>query len=204
MEEFQEIYLSGGKIEFEKGPKGGVSIGYHHSNPWQMAVFQVCVSFEGKVLDIVPFTGMGPMPPYPQPSLLAWVISDRHGMFGSFCRNCQSYFRIDMYPGDTICPYCGHLDKSINFLTENQLQYIAAFCKSFIEAHNGDNDVILDLDKLAEELPENRPKWLYSEEQQQNSYTCAKCKRKYDILGEYGLCPSCGASNLFKGSPIKG
>ncbi len=98
--------------------------------------------------------------------------------------------------GDHFCPYCGHTGKGICFLTDNQLKYIAVFCNSFIEAHEGDNDVILDLDKLSQELPENKPKWLYSEEKQQNSYSCGHCKTKYDILGEYGLCPHCGKPNV--------
>lgn len=196
MEEFQEIYLSGGTIEFKKGPEGGVSMGYRGANPWPMCMFQVCVSFEGKVLDTVPFGGIGQVIPFPQPSLLAWVLSDRHGMFGRRCPKCQSYFRTDACPGDRFCPYCGYSGRSIHFLTNNQLKYIAAFCNSFLEAHDRDHDVILDLDKLAEELPENRPQWLYSEEQQQNSYECGSCKTKYDILGEYGLCPHCGTSNV--------
>lgn len=197
MEEFQEIYLSGGKIEFKKGKNGGVSIGYKGSNPWAMAMFQVCVSFDGVVLDIVPFTGLGqPMPPYPQPSLLAWLISDRLGMFGCRCPNCKSYFRIDMYLSNIYCPHCGEISKGTQFLTENQLKYVHAFCNAFIDAYEGDEDVTLDLDRLNDELPENKPKWLYSEETQQNNYKCLGCKRKYNILGEYGLCPGCGKPNL--------
>ena len=196
MEEFQEIELSGGRIEFKKGPEGGVSIGHRSANPWPLSMFQVCVSFDGKILGTVPFGGIGQVIPYPQPSLLAWVISDRHGMFGRRCPKCQSYFRTDACPGDHFCPYCGHSGKSTHFLTSNQLKYIEKFCNSFIEAHDGDRDVILDLDNLAKELPENKPQWLYSEEMQQNSYRCAHCKTKYDILGEYGLCPQCGRPNL--------
>lgn len=202
MEEFQEIELSGGRIEFKKGREGGVSIGYRGANPWPTSMFQVCVSFDGKILGTVPFGGIGQVIPYPKPSLLAWVISDRHGMFGRRCPNCQSYFRTNVCPGDRFCPYCGHSGESEHFLTNNQLKYIEKFCNSFIEAHDGDSDVILDLDGLAKELPENRPQWLYSEETQQNSYHCAYCKTKYDILGEYGLCPQCGQPNLaavFKG-----
>jgi hypothetical protein len=117
-------------------------------------------------------------------------------MFGRGCPKCKSYFRTDSCPADKFCPYCGYKGASIDFLTDNQIKYIAAFCNSFIEAHDGDEDVILDLDKLAEELPENRPKWLYSEEQQQSSFTCSGCKAKYDILGEYALCPICGKGNF--------
>jgi hypothetical protein len=55
---------------------------------------------------------------------------------------------------------------------------------------------VLDLNKLKNELPNNKPEWLYSEESQQNSYRCPKCRTKFDILGEYGLCPHCAKSNL--------
>jgi len=198
MEEFEEIYLSGGVIEFKKDPKGGVSISHRGSNPWPMSMFQVCVSYEGKVLDTVPFGGIGQVIPYPQPSLLAWVLSDRHGMFGSRCPECKSYFRTNSCPGNKVCPYCGYRGKSIHFLTQNQLEYISKFCNSFIEAHEGDSDVILNLDELAKELPDNQPKWLYREEKQQNSYTCNSCAARFDILGEYGLCPICGKANFLE------
>ena len=126
-----------------------------------MSMFQVCVSYEGKILDTVPFGGIGQVIPYPQPSLLAWVLSDRHGMFGRQCPECKSYFRTNSCPRNNVCPYCGYRGKSIHFLTHNQLEYISKFCNSFIEAHKGDSDVILNLDELAKELPDNQPKWLY-------------------------------------------
>ena len=187
MREFREICLSGGVIEFTKGPEGGVAIGYKSSNPWPITMFQVCVSFDGEVLDTVPFGGIGQIIPYPKPSLLAWVLSDREGMFGRQCPECNSYFRINTCPGDEYCPYCGYNGKSINFLTPNQLQYIEKFCTSFIEAYEGESDVILNLDELEKQLPENKPNWLYSEEIQQNRYACSKCRSDFDILGEYGI-----------------
>jgi DNA-directed RNA polymerase subunit RPC12/RpoP len=195
MEEFEEIYLSGGTFEFKKGLNGGVSIGYKSSNPWPLSIFQVRVSYEGKVLDIVDFGGIGQVIPYPKPSLLAWVLSDRHGMFGRRCPDCESYFRTNSCGSDKVCPYCGYRGESIQFLTKNQLEYIGKLCNSFIEAHNGDEDVILNLDELAKELPENQPKWFYKEEKQQNSYSCSDCRTRFDILGEYGLCPKCGKAN---------
>jgi uncharacterized Zn finger protein (UPF0148 family) len=198
MNEFDEIYLSGGVIEFKKDPNGGVSIGYRGSNPWPMSMFQVCVSYQGRVLDTVPFGGIGQVIPYPQPSLIAWVLSDRHGMFGRRCPECKSYFRTSSCPGDKVCPYCGYRGGSMHFLTENQLDYIAKFCRSFIEANDGDSSVILNLDEVAKELPKNQPEWFYKEEKQQNSYACSGCRTKFDILGEYGLCPVCGKSNFLE------
>jgi uncharacterized Zn finger protein (UPF0148 family) len=198
MQDFEEIYLSGGIIEFKKGPGGGVAIEYRQSNPWPVSVFEVYVSYQGRVLDTVPMGGIGQVIPYPQPSMLAWVLSDRHGMFGRRCPECKTYFRTSSCPGDKFCPYCGYRGKSIHFLTQNQLDYIAKFCKSFIEAHSAESNVILNLDELAKELPENQAKWFYKEEKQQNSYACRSCKAKFDILGEYGLCPVCGKSNFLE------
>ena len=122
IEEFQEIELSGGRFEFKKGQQGGVSIRYEGANPYPTRMFQICVSFDGKILGTVPFGGIGQVIPYPQPSLLAWIISDRHGMFGRRCPKCESYFRTNSTPGDRFCPYCGHSDESAQFLTSNQLK----------------------------------------------------------------------------------
>lgn len=190
--EFQEIYLSGGRIEFKKEQNGSVSPTYEGSDPLPVRVFQVCVSYIGKIIDTVPFQAIY----YPQPSLIVLVLSDQHGMFGRHCPKCNSYYRTDVCPGDRYCVYCGFSAKSVNFLTQNQIKYIGAFCNSLIKASVGDNDIILDLDKLKTELPQNKPEWLYSEESQQNSYHCPKCRTKFDILGEYGLCPCCAKPNL--------
>jgi len=190
--EFQEIYLSGGRIEFKKQKDGSISITYQGSDPLPVSVFQICVSYTGEIIDTVPFQAIT----YPQPSFLVLVLSDQHGMFGRHCPKCNSYYRTDTCPGDRYCPYCGCSAKSINFLTQNQIRYIGAFCNSFIQAHDKGSDIILDLDKLKKELPQNKPEWLYSEESQQNSYRCPKCRTRYDILGEYGLCPHCVKSNL--------
>ncbi len=190
--EFQEIYLSGGKIEFKKEQNGSVSPTYEGSDPLPVRVFQICVSYTGKIIDTIPFQAIY----YPQPSLIALVLSDQHGMFGRHCPKCNSYYRTDVCPSDQYCAYCGFSAKSVNFLTQNQVKYIGAFCDSFIKARDGDSDIILDLDKLKTELPQNKPEWLYSEESQQNSYRCPKCRTEFDILGEYGLCPRCAKSNL--------
>lgn len=57
--------------------------------------------------------------------------------------------------------------------------------------------MVLDLDKIADGLPENRPGWAYNEERQQNTYVCkvAKCDTRYDVLGRYAGCPNCGYRN---------
>lgn len=189
--EFQEICLSGGKIEFKKDNSGIVSC-YQGSNPYPLRVFQVCVSYTGKIIDTVPFHAISS----PQPSLPVLVLSDQHGMFGRHCPKCDSYYRTDACPGDCHCAYCGFSAKSINFLTQNQVKYIGAYCNFLIKVNFEGSSIILDLDKLKTELPNNKPAWVYSEESQQNTYRCPECETRYDILGEYGLCPCCGKTNL--------
>ena len=194
--ELQEIGHSGGRITFEHDPERGTSMGISHSSPWASAIHQVCVSYQGDVLQFVPIGGMGSEPePYPQPSVLAFIVSDREGMFGRQCPKCATYFRTNFLTNKTSCPYCGHRNRGVEFLTRNQLGFIAAFCRAFLETHHSGHSVTIDLDDLADKLPENRPGWVYTEERQQSKYKCTKCRCIYDILGEYGICPHCETPN---------
>ena len=135
--------------------------------------------------------------PYPQPSIPVWLISDREGLWGRTCPDCQSYFRTNCI-GDTHCPYCGFSDKGLAFTTANQLRYIERICNAYIEALNGGQNVTVDLNAVIDELPDNRPQWMYSEERQQTRFDCRDrdCRTTVDILGEYGGCPRCGKRNL--------
>jgi hypothetical protein len=197
-EEFQEIAHTGGKITFLYDHEDqGISIEYKQGNPWTVSIFQVCVSFDGVVLDFVPFGGLEQAIPYPQPSILAYVMSDREGLFGRKCRKCASYFRSQVTQ-KTTCPYCGYKDRNIKFLTDNQLEFIGHFCNSFIDAHTKGETVEIDLDELTNRLTENKSGWMYAEERQQSQHLCPECKCKYDILGDYGICPSCGVPNFKK------
>lgn len=195
--ELQEIAHSGGRISFKHDPDLGTSIGIRHSNPWAVTLHQICVSHQGEALEFVPFGGIGDTDkPYPQPSFLAFVVSDREGMFGRQCPSCNAYFRSSYLTNHTYCPYCNHSDKGVKFLTKNQLQFIGSFCRAFVEAHNKGENTTIDLDALADKLPENRAGWVYSEERQQSNYKCQKCRCVYDILGEYAICPHCATPNF--------
>ena len=195
MDEFEEIAHTGGTITFIHDPKRGTAIELKHSNPWKVVIYQVCVSFDGEILEFVPPGGIGAVIPYPQPSILAFLISDREGLFGQHCPECKSYFRSDCIGGNTTCPYCLHAENGIEFLTENQAQFIGTFCNTFIEAHQNGKTIEVDLNELIDGLPSNKPGWVYSEERQQSKYNCISCKATYDILGEYGTCPCCGETN---------
>lgn len=197
MDEFEEIAHTGGKIEFLYENGKGVAARITHSNPWATTMVQLCVSYEGEILDFIPVAGSGAVIPYPQPSIPVFLLSDREGLFGQRCPSCRSYFRSSAISGDSTCPYCGKKSKGIEFLTDNQLKFLEHYCNSLFSALNEEKTISLDLDNLLGELNENRPDWLYPEERQQTKKTCS-CRCVYDILGDFGVCPSCGKSNFME------
>lgn len=198
MSEFQEITHSGGKIELLFEQPGSVSLGFSSSGAYGMSLFQMGVSLDGKRLEYWPFGGLDMRPPEPpSPMVPAFIISDREQCFGRTCPECHSYFRTSRPAPVLHCPYCSHRDRNAAFTTPNQLQFIHKIRESFLMAFKEQRSVTIDLDKLADELSENKPTWAYSEERQQNSYDCptTDCKTHYDILGEYAGCPTCGRRN---------
>jgi hypothetical protein len=198
MAEFEEIAHAGGKIEFISEGGERVSLCFEHSTPLPVAVFQICVSLNGRLLDVVPMGSVGSSLPYPQPSIPVWIISDQHGMFGRTCPECKSYFRTNFCGRVLHCPYCGYTGNNVTFTTKNQLEYIGVFFKEFLRANSSKENVTIDLDPLLDRLKENKTPWTYSEKQQQTSDYCPNCQARYDILGEYGGCPGCGKRNVEK------
>jgi hypothetical protein len=84
-------------------------------------------------------------------------------------------------------------------LTGGQKRFVAAVCEFTIRAVADEKDGkhVIDMDKVADELSKtsDRPAFYYSEESQQNHYTCASCGSSDDILGRYGYCSCCGTRN---------
>lgn len=78
--EFEEIAHIGGTITFEHDPEQDTALKITHSNPWAAAMHQVCVSYNGVVLDFLHCGCIGRVITYPQPSILAFIISDREGL----------------------------------------------------------------------------------------------------------------------------
>lgn len=196
MTEFTEILHSGGKVELKKLENGEYSITYKYSKRTPMIYIPVCVSYDGKLIDTVSFTGLGTFPIYPKPSILAHLLSDQNGMFGKICSRCFSYFRTD-YTGKRICcPYCGHCGHTLSFTTKNQQQFIASYCELHTKTINSGQNAVIDYDEITKNLPENEiSPWVYKEEQQQTQSQCTSCKIVVDILGDYGICPNCGLHN---------
>jgi hypothetical protein len=192
MAEFgDKLHTAGGKVEFLHDANGlatrisGTSVKFR-------AMYQIAVGFDGRILAVVPPTGIGaPLPPYPKPSMLAWIQSDEQGMWGRRCPNCKSYFRSNHIMGATCCPYCFRTADSTAFITEAQGRYVTAFCEGMMTAWNEKKNVTLDLEAVTDVTPE----WHYSEVKQQFHFECKVCNTKVDILGDYGACPQCTHSN---------
>lgn len=195
MPEFEEIGSAGGKIELIHDTDNSISLRLSGTGgPW--SAFQLGVSLDGKVMRHIPLRGMDMRPPEPPPQLAPiMIVSDREGLFGRNCPQCRSYFRTSSPRELCACPYCSHRDRNERFTTENQLLFVTRVREAYREAIQSKQTVTIDLDKIARDLPANRPAWAYSEERQQNRFTCPGCQTVYDILGEYAGCPTCGKRN---------
>lgn len=187
----EQLPIGKAKLEFLVNEQGMISMRISGSSFW--ALYQIAVGYpSGIPLAVVPPTGVGaPLPPYPKPSILAWIMSDAHGMWGRNCPLCRTYFRTNHIMGNTMCPYCGVWADSLSFITEAQGRYAIAFCNAYIEAAKAKSTVTIDLETVTDSTPE----WKYSEERQQFHFKCVDCKTETDILGEYGWCPKCGKTN---------
>jgi len=192
-EEFEEIEHSGGRVEFVK--ENGEIKGVQLSNTGGgLRAFQLEASENGELRNIVYSMGYMPDgPPPPEALIPVWIMSDREGLFGRTCPKCRSYFRTDWVTERTACPYCGHWDHCLAFTTENQREFVAQYCKLFLETLARENEVIVDLTQLT--LTNNKPQWMYSEERQQNRFDCENCETTVDVLGDYAGCPECGQRN---------
>jgi hypothetical protein len=187
----ESLPMGKAKLEFLVNEQGMVSM--RISGSGFRATYQIAVGYPSGIrLAVVPFTGIGaPLPPYPKPSLLAWIMSDELGMWGRICPFCRMYFRTNHIIDATICPYCGSLSDSLHFITEAQGRYAAAFCSAYLEASQKKSSITIDL----EIVTDGKPEWNYAEERQQFHFKCANCNTDADILGEYGWCPKCGKTN---------
>jgi hypothetical protein len=195
--EFKEIAHCGGKITFIFSPPESVSCRIVHSGrKGKAAMFQLGISLDGQRLQYWPLVGMDTRPPAPpSPMVPAFIFSDSDGFFGRSCPACKSYFRTTRPAEKLVCPYCGHRDWNVAFTTGNQLAFVNKFRESFVSAFKNKQSIEIDLDCFMDELPANKPGWMYAEQKQQNTFACPNCKTGYDILGEYGCCPACGKRN---------
>jgi len=192
-QEFAEIGLAKAKIRLLRDSNNAISL--QLTGTGGMSAIQIDASLDGKRIEWVPLRGMNMNPSRESPMVPVMLVSDREQFFGRICPACRGYFRTHDIAAVLHCPYCSTRARLIEFTTANQLEFIDEVRKRYIEAIQGHEVQEIDLDAIAQALPNNRPKWAYSEEVQQHRFSCAKCNNRFDILGEYGCCPACGARN---------
>src|ERR1035441_10262689 len=187
----QPVPHAGGKLRITPGPNNSYQLGFEHtSSDHGMALYQLAVSFDGRPLAVIP-GGMGSrMPPYPQPSVLVFIISDAQQMWGRICPQCRSYFRTNHISGMTVCPYCTFAEDNIYFVTDPQRRYLKKFVEAVERVAKEQMEIEIDLSEATDSS-----EWTYEERQLQHRFKCATCDVTTDILGEYGSCPKCGKRN---------
>ncbi len=186
--EFEEIPHSGGRVIFYNGLSR-----YENRNPFPATLYEIIVSFEGKILGRGNFRGAK----LNIPSISVIMGSDREGYFGYTCPDCKKYFRGSDVPIFMACPYCLHIDNALSYLTENQKQYIALYHKMSLEHYRTGKNLEISLDEIVNTLENNLIKLTNSEIRQQQGIECKNCRIKLDVLGLYAGCTYCGKRNNF-------
>jgi len=205
--EFQEIAHCGGKVivtvSTDANGRRGVSFGVQGSYSHPAAWFAVYALPQGIAVAMIQLGGIGqPWNPAPYPNCLpVFIGSDSLGLFGHQCPGCEGYWRSKAVPvsWNLTCPYCGMSGDSYQFLTPGQRRFVEAVCDLTVKAidANTDGERMIDMDQIADEVGKTneRPRFYYTEETQQNHYTCTACGGADDILGRYGYCSGCGTRN---------
>jgi hypothetical protein len=205
--EFQEIAHCGGKVivtvSTDASGRRGLSFGVEGSKPHPAAWFAVHALPQGIPVAMIQMGGIGqPWNPPPYPDCLpVFIGSDSHGLFGHQCPGCKGYWRSKAVPAlwNLTCPYCGVSAETHQFMTPGQRRFVEAVCELTMKAaHAGaDGEHVIDMDQIADKVARtgDRPSFYYTEETQQNHYTCTACGGADDILGRYGYCSCCGTRN---------
>jgi DNA-directed RNA polymerase subunit RPC12/RpoP len=189
-EEFREIGSCGGKIELLKEAE---EVSMQLTGTGGLSYLPMHVSLDGERVVFSPMRGIDQRPP--SQMVPAFLPSDKTGLWGRSCPKCKSYFRTDGIETYMFCPYCDCRAPAVAFTTQNQRDFLNRQRELWNIAFAGGDNVTIDLDGIAAELPQNRPSWTPREQQQQFHFVCERCKAKSDVLGEYASCPKCGHRN---------
>lgn len=201
--EFQEIGHTGGKVTFdirtdEEGRRQ-YQVGFSNSAPRPAAVTGVWALPQGIAVSRFDFAGLGGASNAPPISgcFPVMIGSDSLGCFGHQCYSCGEYWRSN--GGAVVCPYCGVRGERHEFLTEAQRSYVEQYCALLGRALDSEDDgeYVIDMDAVADAVnsESEKPAFYYSEQKQQNSYSCSACGGFNDILGKFGYCTQCGTRN---------
>ncbi len=199
--EFREIAHSGGRVTIQvvtrEDGQRAYSNGWSHNRPTGAAIYAVHVIQPGIPVGTAVLGGLGsPIDRGPIPGcFMVFVASDSEMMFGQQCPRCSGYWRSRA--PSRFCPYCDlHGDNHV-FLTDAQGAYIQQYSALMAQALDApDGEHVIDLDAVADAVSSlEKPPFYYSEERQQNKFTCEECGNVADILGRFGYCSLCGTRN---------
>lgn len=197
MSEFLEVGHCGGQIQFiiEAKQDGLTSyqLKFTQSRPNAVAVFGVYALPQGiPVADYNMGITEDDQPPGSFPIIIA---SDSQGMFGHQCPSCNNYWRSE--GGASFCPYCRHKAPRYELITQAQYSYIVEYCKILGNAIDKQKSGVIDMDIVADAVGKDveKPPFYYSEQSQQNNFSCTACGEVNDVLGKYVYCSICGTKN---------
>ena len=132
--------------------------------------------------------------PFGATNLQVYIVSDKQGYFGAFCKGCRKYFRTSDFSVVTTCPYCGVQNAFSEFFTLNQEKYIKSYIEKVKDILTSGVSGIIDFDSLIEKM-DRKSSFIYSDEMQQTLFKCKHCSNRNDIIGIYGYCSNCGKKN---------
>ena len=200
----EEIAHTGGKVTFdvEVDTDGRVSysVGWSHSNPTPAGIFAVYAIPPGITVGDIRIQGIGVpwnAPPVPG-AYPVFISTDSEGMYGSKCPSCDGYWRARF--GSFCCPYCAErvMERHL-FLTEGQRRFVAVYCDrlNVVLRTPTPGKHVIDMDAVVDAVGSGhpRPPFYYTEERQQNLFTCVACATKTDVLGTFAYCSGCSTRN---------
>jgi len=202
-EEFKEIAHSGGRLTIhivrDASGRRLCSLEWSNCRPVAAAIFSVWALPQGIPIAHMNLGGFGSAPEQPPvPGCYqVFIGSDSQGKFGHQCPVCEGYWRGDALA--LVCPYCGIRAPSHGFLTQAQRSYLQQCCERMYGVLSGDidGDHVIDMDAVADAAGKEieKPAFYYSEQSQQNQFTCEACGSFNDVLGTFCYCQRCGTRN---------
>ena len=131
---------------------------------------------------------------------MVFVASDSEMMFGQQCPRCNGYWRSRA--PSRFCPYCDLHGDNHAFLTDAQGAYIQQYSALMAQALDApDGEHVIDLDAVADSVSSvEKPPFYYSEERQQNKFTCEECGNIADVLGRFWVLSSLWDAERYSGA----
>ncbi len=139
------------------------------------------------------------------------IRPDGDGFIGRECPECEGHFKVTPGTGITTgdppcnCPYCGHVGKSDQLWTKDQIKYARSVAinqvtgallrdlKSMEFDHKPTGAFGIGMSMKVEGRP--HPIRHYREPRLETGVVCDQCSLRYRIYGVFAYCPDCGKHN---------